>query len=80
MSLSRPVKFLLLFLLAFVGGVLYLHFGKDEGWSSSLLLGLIMAPVVVAAWKFRDWYMDRAQRAGRNWRESRGERKRARGA
>ncbi|MFJ9136165.1 hypothetical protein ACIRRT_24195 [Streptomyces sp. NPDC102256] len=50
MSLSRPVKFLLLFLLAFVGGALYLHFGKDQDWSDSPLLGLITAPVVVAAW------------------------------
>ncbi|MFJ8804098.1 hypothetical protein [Streptomyces sp. NPDC102487] len=40
MSLSRPVKFLLLFLLAFVGGTLYLHFGKDQDWSDSPLLGL----------------------------------------
>lgn len=80
MSLSRPVKFLLLFLLAFVGVVLYLHFGKDEDWSSSLLLGVIAAPFLVAMWKFRDWYTNRAQRAGRNWREARDERKRARGA
>ncbi|MFD5721437.1 hypothetical protein [Streptomyces sp. NPDC127036] len=79
MSLSRPVKFLLLCLLAFVGGTLYLHFGKDQDWSNSLLLGLITAPVVVAAWKFRDWYTDRARRAGRNWREARDEHKRARG-
>lgn len=80
MSLSRLVKFLLLFLLAFVGSVLYLHLGKDEDWSSSMVLGLITAPVVVAMWKFRDWYTNRAQRAGRNWREARDERKRARGA
>ncbi|MEW1612717.1 MULTISPECIES: hypothetical protein [unclassified Streptomyces] len=71
MNFPRPVRFLLLFLLVFVGGMLYLRFGRDESWGGSLLIALISAPFVLGWWKFRDWYMGRARAAGRNWRESR---------
>ncbi|WP_256106812.1 hypothetical protein [Streptomyces sp. ODS05-4] len=77
MSLPRPVKYLLLLLLAFVAGTLYLRLLRDHDWGSSLLIALACAPFVVALWKFRDWCTARAQRAGRNWRASREERKRA---
>ncbi|MEV8125126.1 hypothetical protein AB0P07_13580 [Streptomyces sp. NPDC085944] len=80
MSLPLPLRLLSLFLLAFVGGVLYLHFGKEEEWSSSLLVGLVAAPLVVALWKFRHWSTDRAAEAGRNRRKAREERRRASGA
>ncbi|MEV6551153.1 hypothetical protein AB0M57_20920 [Streptomyces sp. NPDC051597] len=79
MNFPKPVKLALLLLLAFVLEVLYLHFRSDKGWGGSLLIGVILAPFVVALWKFRDWYTSRARRAGRNWREAREERKRARG-
>lgn len=79
MNLPKPVKYALLLLLAFVAEVLYLHFGRDRGWGSSLLIGVVLAPVLVAFWKFRDWYMGRARRAGRKQREAREERHRARG-
>ncbi|MFJ4440150.1 hypothetical protein [Streptomyces sp. NPDC088923] len=78
MNLSGPAKLSLWFLLAFVAGVLYLRLGQHLGWGRSLLVGLITAPVVVGAWKFRDWYTDRARRAGLRWRERRLARRRAR--
>ncbi|MFD3328209.1 hypothetical protein [Streptomyces sp. NPDC058701] len=71
MNLSRPVKLLLLAVLAFLGSTLYLHFGRHEPWGRSLLLGLGTAPFIVAMWKFRDWYMGRAEKAGRRMREAR---------
>ncbi|MFD3808684.1 hypothetical protein ACFWTC_35135 [Streptomyces sp. NPDC058619] len=62
---------LLLVVLAFVASTLYLHFGRHEPWGQSLLLGLSTAPFIVAMWKFRDWYMGRAERAGHRMRVAR---------
>ncbi|MFB9521930.1 hypothetical protein [Streptomyces cremeus] len=72
MEPSKMLKLLGLTVLVYIGTVLYLHFGRDEGWGSALLIGLIVTPFSVAMMKFRDWYMERAARAGRRWRESRG--------
>ncbi|MEU8956436.1 hypothetical protein AB0C93_19280 [Streptomyces sp. NPDC048518] len=80
MTLSKPMKYVLLFLALYVAGVLYLHFRPRHpmGWGEALLFTLVITPVILLWWRVRDWMMDRSREAGEGMREARLARKRER--
>ncbi|MFJ8827998.1 hypothetical protein ACIREE_40515 [Streptomyces sp. NPDC102467] len=75
------MKYLLLFVVLYAVGVAYLHFRprNPATWGEACLFSLVVTPVVLAWWRFRDWMMNRAREAGEGMREARRTRKRARG-